>query len=42
MAKMDVVSKLLGRRKLQTTQEHYGEILTKRISMELEKLKGSS
>jgi len=38
---MDVVSKLLGHRKLQTTQEHYGEILTQRISMELEKLKGS-
>jgi site-specific recombinase XerD len=35
---MDVVSKLLGHRKLQTTQEHYGEILTRRILAEIEKL----
>jgi len=32
---MEVVSKLLGHSKMQTTQEHYGEIIQKRISEEI-------
>jgi len=38
---LDIVSKLLGHSKLQTTQDHYGEIVQKRISHEIEKLKRS-
>ena len=38
---MDVVSKLLGHSKIQTTQDSYGKIVQKRISLEMEKLKGS-
>ena len=37
---MDIVSKLLGHTKLQTTQDHYGKILQERVSKEMEKLKG--
>ncbi len=41
---MEVVSKLLGHSKMQTTQEYYGEIVQKRISEEMirlnKKLKG--
>lgn len=36
---MEIVSKLLGHSKIQTTQEHYGEIIQKRISEEIKKLK---
>ncbi|MCB4807535.1 site-specific integrase [Tamlana sp. 62-3] len=35
---MEVVSKLLGHSKMQTTQEHYGEIVQKQISEEIMKL----
>jgi len=37
---MEVVSKLLGHSKMQTTQEHYGKIIYKRVSIEMEQLKG--
>ena len=36
---MEIVSKLLGHSKMQTTQEHYGEIIQKRISEEMKRLK---
>jgi len=39
---IEVVSKLLGHSKIQTTQDSYGKIVEKRISLEMEKLKGSS
>lgn len=35
---MEIVSKLLGHSKMQTTQEHYGEIVQKKISEEMIKL----
>jgi len=35
---MDIVSKLLGHSKIQTTQEHYGHILDKKISEVMNKL----
>jgi integrase len=38
---IEVVSKLLGHSKIQTTQDSYGKIVEKRISLEMEKLKGS-
>ncbi|MDH7912092.1 site-specific integrase [Winogradskyella sp. SYSU M77433] len=37
---IEVVSKLLGHSKIQTTQDSYGEIVEKRISLEMDKLKG--
>jgi integrase len=37
---IEVVSKLLGHSKIQTTQDSYGQIVEKRISLEMEKLKG--
>lgn len=37
---MEIVSMLLGHSKLQTTQDHYGEILQKRVSLEMERLMG--
>ncbi|OYX24800.1 MAG: integrase, partial [Flavobacteriales bacterium 32-35-8] len=38
---MEVVSSLLGHSKMQTTQESYGKVVEKRISTEMERLKGS-
>jgi len=38
---MDIVSKLLGHTKLQTTQEHYGEIVKQRLRDEVKKIRGS-
>jgi integrase/recombinase XerD len=37
---MEVVSCLLGHSKMQTTQESYGKVVEKRISLEINKLKG--
>jgi len=39
---IEVVSKLLGHSKIQTTQESYGEIVEKRINTEMKKLKGGN
>ena len=39
---MEVVSSLLGHSKMQTTQESYGKVVEKRISLEMNRLKGSS
>lgn len=36
---MEVVSRSLGHSKLQTTQEHYGEVIMKRDDMEVSKIK---
>ena len=36
---IEVVSKLLGHSKIQTTQDSYGEVIQKRISLEMERLK---
>jgi len=38
---MDIVSRLLGHTKLQTTQEHYGEIVKQRLRDEVKKIRGS-
>ena len=38
---MEVVSELLGHSNMKITQDSYGKIVQKRISMEIEKLKGS-
>lgn len=38
---IEVVSKLLGHSKIQTTQDSYSKVVEKRISLEMEKLKGS-
>jgi len=35
---MEIVSKLLGHSKLQTTKEHYGKIVQKRVSLEMNKV----
>jgi integrase len=35
---MEIVSKLLGHKKMQTTQEHYGEIVQKKVSQAIIKL----
>ena len=35
---IEIVSKLLGHSKIQTTQDHYGEIIQKRVSMEIKRL----
>jgi integrase len=37
---MEVVSSLLGHSKMQTTQDSYGKVVEKRISLEMERLKG--
>ena len=36
---MEIVSRLLGHSKLQTTQDHYGKVVQKKISLEMERLK---
>ena len=38
---MEVVSSLLGHSKMQTTHESYGKVVEMRISLEMERLKGS-
>lgn len=38
---MEVVSSLLGHSKMQTTQDSYGKVVEKRISLEMDRLKGS-
>jgi integrase/recombinase XerD len=38
---MEVVRSLLGHSKMQTTQDSYGKVVEKRISLEMNKLKGS-
>ncbi|MDC7994029.1 site-specific integrase [Altibacter sp. HG106] len=37
---MEIVSKLLGHSKLQTTQDHYGKVIQKRISEEITRISG--
>jgi len=38
---MEIVSKLLGHCKMQTTQDSYGKVVEERISLEMNRLKGS-
>jgi integrase/recombinase XerD len=38
---MEIVSSLLGHSKRQTTHDSYGKVVEKRISLEMERLKGS-
>ena len=38
---MDIVSKLLGDSSMKITQDSYGKIVEKKISMEMSRLKGS-
>ena len=38
---MEVVSRLLGHSKLETTQDSNGKVVEKRISLEMTRLKGS-
>jgi len=35
---MEIVSKLLGHSKMQTTQDHYGKVVEKRVSLEMGRL----
>jgi len=37
---MEIVSKLLGHSSMKITQDSYGKIVQKRVSEEMEKLKG--
>jgi integrase/recombinase XerD len=37
---MEIVSKLLGHSKLQTTQDHYGQVVEQRISEEIKRISG--
>jgi len=39
---MEIVSELLGHSKMETTQESYGKIVQRRISEQMNKLKGKS
>jgi len=38
---MEIVSELLGHSNIKITRDSYGKIVEKRISLEIEKLKGS-
>ena len=38
---MEIVSRLLGHSKLQTTQDHYGKVVEKRISLEMGRLRNT-
>ena len=38
---MEIVSKLLGHSKMQTTQDSYGKVVERKISLEMKRLKGS-
>jgi integrase/recombinase XerD len=38
---MEIVSKLLGHSSMKVTQDNYGKIVEKKISLEMERLKGS-
>jgi len=37
---MEIVSKLLGHSNMKITQDSYGKIVEKKISLEIERLKG--
>jgi len=37
---MEIVSKLLGHSSMKVTQDSYGKIVEKKISLEMERLKG--
>jgi integrase/recombinase XerD len=39
-ARMEIVSKLLGHSSMKVTQDSYGKIVEKKISLEMERLKG--
>jgi len=38
---MEIVSKLLGHSNMKITQDSYGKIVEKKVSLEMERLKGS-
>ena len=38
---MEIVSELLGHSSMKITQEYYGKVVQKKISLEMERLKGS-
>jgi len=38
---MEIVSKLLGHSSMKITQDSYGKIVEKKVSSEMERLKGS-
>ncbi len=37
---MEIVSELLGHSSMKITQDYYGQIVQKKISLEMERLKG--
>ena len=39
---MEILSKLLGHSSMKITQDSYGKIVEKKISLEMESLKGNS
>lgn len=38
---MEIVSELLGHSSMKITQDSYGKVVQKRVSLEIERLKGS-